>query len=195
VRVLNVGGGPRTTELPKHYQGWEQVWLDIDESLAPDILIDARRLEELEPGRFDGVYCSHNLEHYHPHDVPKVLRGFLHCLKPSGIAEIIVPDIGYVVKHMVENRMDIEDELYQSSVGPITIRDVIYGYGPEIEKSGRDFYAHKTGFTPRSLGRALEQAGFRHTVIRSGQYFEVHAFASASKDRLAETDAWQRFYP
>jgi hypothetical protein len=181
--------------MPKHYEHWEQVWLDIDESLAPDLLLDARRLNELPPAGFDGVYCSHNLEHYYPHDVPKVLAGFLHCLGELGVAEIIVPDIGAVVAHMVANRMDIDDELYQSLVGPISIRDVIYGYAPEIEKSGRDFYAHKTGFTPKSLESALRRAGFAHLSIRSGQYFEVHAFASASDARLAETRAWQRFYP
>ena len=180
--------------MPKHYDGWDQVWLDIDASLAPDLILDARTMTELEKGTFDGIYCSHNLEHYYPHDVPKVLRGFLHCLKDRGIAEIIVPDIAAVVEQMVTKGMDIEDVLYQSMVGPITIRDVIYGYGKEIEESGRDFYAHKTGFTARSLDAALKQAGFRHTIVRSGQYFEVHAFASASKERLAETDAWRRFY-
>jgi hypothetical protein len=194
VRVLNVGGGPRTTELPRHYRDYQQVWLDIDESLAPDILIDARRLTELEPHTFDGVYCSHNLEHYYPHDVPKVLRGFLHCLAATGIAEIIVPDIAAVVETMVGQKMDIEDVLYQSMVGPITVRDVIYGYGIEIEKSGRDFYAHKTGFTAKSMERALREAGFAHFIIRSGQYFEVHAFASASKERMVEAETWQRFY-
>jgi hypothetical protein len=181
--------------MPKHYLGWEQVWLDIDASLAPDILLDARSLSELEAGSFDAVYCSHNLEHYYPHDVPRVLRGFLHLLGERGVAEIIVPDIGYVARHMVENRMDLEDVLYQSLVGPITVRDVIYGYAPEIEKSGRDFYAHKTGFTPVSLERALKEAGFPHAAVRSGQYFEVHAFASRSPERVAQTETWQRFYP
>ncbi len=181
--------------MPPHYATYEQVWLDVDESLAPDLLLDARRLTELEPEGFDGVYCAHNLEHYYPHDVPVVLAGFLHCLAPTGIAEIIVPDIGAVVEHMVAHRMDLEDVLYPSEVGPITIRDVIYGYGREIETSGRDFYAHKTGFTARSLEQALEAAGFSHRTIRSGAYFEVHAFASASAERLGETSSWKRFYP
>jgi hypothetical protein len=195
VRVLNVGGGPRTTEMPQHYRGWEQVWLDVDGSLAPDILLDARRLTEIPGGNFDGVYCSHNLEHYYKHDVPKVLAGFQHCLSENGIAEIIVPDIGFVVQYVVEHRLDIEDVLYQSAVGTISVRDVIYGYAPEIEKSGQDFYAHKTGFTPKSLERALRSAGFSEVIVRSGEYFEVHAFASRSKARMPETDAWQRFYP
>ena len=52
---------------------------------------------------------------------------------------------------MVEKNLDIDDFLYQSPEGPITVRDVIYGYGAEIERSGNDFYAHKTGFTKKSL--------------------------------------------
>ncbi len=64
------------------------------------------------------------------------------------------------MQHVVKTGIDIEDVLYTSPVGPITPHDVLYGYGVEIERSGQDFYAHKTGFTEKSLFRMLEQAGF-----------------------------------
>ncbi len=44
--------------------------------------------------------------------------------------------------------MDLDDILYSSAAGPITVRDVVYGWGKQIEDSGVDFYAHKTGFSP-----------------------------------------------
>ena len=34
---------------------------------------------------YDSVYCSHNLEHYHRHEVPRVLAGFRHVLKAGGV--------------------------------------------------------------------------------------------------------------
>jgi predicted SAM-dependent methyltransferase len=44
------------------------------------------------------VYCSHNLEHYYHHEVPRVLAGSLHVLKPHGFAEIRVPDVEAVCR-------------------------------------------------------------------------------------------------
>jgi hypothetical protein len=80
-RVLNVGGHDKRIPLPPQYAGFEQLLLDIDPAVAPDILCDARELSKLESGQFDAVYCAHNLEHYYRHDVPKVLAGFLHVFK------------------------------------------------------------------------------------------------------------------
>lgn len=158
--VLNVGGGSKLIAIPPHYAGWGQLMLDIDANAKPDVLADARELERVEPALFDAVYCSHNLEHYYAHDVPKVLAGFVHVLKPEGFAEIRVPDVAAVAREMSERGRDMEDVLYTSPAGPITVRDVLYGLGRAIQKTGVDFYAHKTGFTRRSLGDALRRAGF-----------------------------------
>ena len=57
------------------------------------------------------------------------------------------------MRSCVERGLDIDDVLYQSPAGPITVLDVIYGYAAEIESSGQDFFAHKTGFTEKSLAR------------------------------------------
>jgi hypothetical protein len=43
---------------------------------------------------------------------------------------------------------------------PVTVLDVIYGLGKEIESSRQDFYAHKNGFTPKLRQSILERAGF-----------------------------------
>jgi len=167
-RVLNVGGGSKQTTLPPQYEGYEHVLLDIDPTGEPDICCDARELATLAPAQFDAVYCSHNLEHYHKHEVPKVLAGFRHVLKPGGFAHIRVPDIPAVMKAAVERGLDPDDTLYDSPAGPISVLDVIYGYARQIEASGVDFYAHKTGFSNRSLVRVLQQAGFRRTFSALG---------------------------
>ena len=75
------------------------------------------RLNELEPEQFDAVYCSHNLEHYYWHDVPRVLDGFIHILKPDGFAHIRVPDIGALIRMIAEKNMDLEDVAYRLDNG------------------------------------------------------------------------------
>jgi SAM-dependent methyltransferase len=176
--VLNVGGGSKQIPIPPHYFGWNHLLRDIDPAGGPDIVCDARDLVSLEAGQFDAIYCSHNLEHYYQHDGAKVLRGFLHVLKPQGFAEIRVPDLRCVMKRLVATGMDIEDTLYVSPGGPISVRDVIYGWGKQIEQSGVDFYAHKTGFTPASLRAVLEQTGFAKVFVGEiEEAFEIRALA------------------
>ena len=175
-KVLNVGGNNKDIALPPQYQGWQQVLLDIDPRGKPDIACDARELSTLPAAEYDAVYCSHNLEHYYRHDAIEVLAGFLHVLKPEGFAHVRVPDIGELMRIVVQESLDIDDFLYDSPAGPITVRDVIYGYGVEIEQSGNDFYAHKTGFTQKSLSQLLAQSGFAQVFIGCGN-LEVVAFA------------------
>lgn len=188
--VLNVGGGTKAIPIPAHYQGWRHLLLDIDPRSGADLVCDARELLAQPPHQFDAVYCSHNLEHYFPHESGRVLRGFVHVLKPHGFAEIRVPDIASVMRAMLERGLDIDDVLYQSDVGPILVRDVIYGWHVEIERTGRDFYAHKTGFTSRSLTAALRGAGFSSVTLAPpiGSH-EVRAFAFKQDSTAAQLSA------
>ena len=167
---------PRTTT-----DGAICCWTSIRPA-KPDVVCDARNLPSLGADRFDAVYCSHNLEHYYPHDGVRVLRGFHFVLKSQGFAEIRVPDLSGVWEHAVANGMDIEDVLYESPSGPITIRDVIYGWAKQIESSGVDFFAHKTGFTPKSLAAALGAAGFQSVFMDvRKQAYEMCALAFKSE--------------
>lgn len=177
-RVLNVGGFSKAIPIPPHYAGWEHLLLDIDPETRPDIVCDARTLDHLEPAQFDAVYCSHNLEHYYKHDGARVLRGMLHVLKPEGFAEFRVPDLRSVMRKFIVDGMELEDVLYVAPAGPITVRDVIYGWDKKIALSGEDFFAHKTGFTAASLRAALNDAGFARamTIVNEGR-FEIAALA------------------
>jgi SAM-dependent methyltransferase len=175
-RVLNVGGNSKAIALPPQYAGFEHVLLDIDPKGSPDIVCDARELTRLAANQFDAVYCSHNLEHYYRHDVPRVLAGFQHVLKDGGFAHLRVPDILEAVRVAGQRGLDLEDELYRSPAGPISLLDTIYGFGAQIERSGQDFFAHKTGFTRKSLIAALHRAGFSQTFTGSGT-LEIVAIA------------------
>jgi Methyltransferase domain len=178
MRVLNVGGGSKDIPIPGHYAGWEHVLLDVDPRGRPDVVCDARELASQPAAEYDAVYCSHNLEHYHRHESPRVLGGFLHVLKSDGFAEIHVPDLQALIRHVAETGIDLEDVLYTSPAGPITPRDLLYGWAHEIERSGQDFYAHKTGFTPKSLHRLLREVGFGEIVLlRAPASFDLAAYA------------------
>lgn len=177
-RVLNVGGNDKRIPIPEIYRGWEHLMLDIDPASGADVIADARELERLDADGFDSVYCSHNLEHYYAHEVPRVLRGIRHVMKPDGFFYVVVPDIAAVAK-AIAGGLDIEDVLYVSAAGPITPKDVLYGWGAEIERSGTSWFAHKTGFTARSLMAALHRAGFGAVYPGQGPY-EVAALAFVS---------------
>jgi SAM-dependent methyltransferase len=175
-KVLNVGGGNKEISIPDVYGGWQHILLDIDPSGNPDVVCDARTLMELPTAQYDAIYCSHNLEHYYRHDIGKVLAGFRHVVKDDGFIHIRVPDMQELMKRVVDGGMDIDDLLYVSAAGPIHVYDVIYGLATEIENSGSDFYAHKTGFTKASLTKRLEESGFPHVFAWTGD-LEISAIA------------------
>ena len=163
--VLNVGGGTKSIAIAPRYAQWRHDLLDIDPAVRPDVLLDARRLTELAAQSYDAVWCSNNIEHYCEGDALKVLRGFVHVLKPAGFAEIRVPDLVSLFRHVVAKGVELTEPLYFVAGAPITLRDVIYGYGAEIERSGNSFYAHKSGYSPSVLREMFAAAGFRYAVI------------------------------
>ena len=167
-RVLNVGGQSRGIQLPTPYGTFEQVLLDLDPSVGADIVLDVRELTTLAPQQFDAVYCSHNLEHVRQHEVPVVLAGFRHVLKPGGLAHIIVPDLQELMLACVQQGIDLDGLLYESPMGPITPLDVLYGHGGLIAQSGQDFYAHRTGFSRRTLANVVEASGFSPMFCQQG---------------------------
>jgi hypothetical protein len=175
-RVLNVGGSSKAIAIPDHYSGWDHVLLDIDARQKPDVVCDARELTTLPADLYDAIYCSHNLEHYWRHDLAKVLAGFAHVLRSHGFAEIAVPDLKAAMEEMVQRNMDLDDILYESPAGPISVNDVIYGSGRMIAASGNDFMAHKNAFSPKTLAAALGRAGFAFVFVGKGP-LELRAFA------------------
>ena len=174
--LLNVGGGNKAIPISPHFSGWRHDLLDIDPRGNPDIVRDARDLLSLPPATYDAIYCSHNLEHYHRHEGAKVVRGFHHLLRPDGFAEVHVPDLAALFQAVVERKLDIDDQLYVSPAGPILVRDVIYGYHVEIERSGQDFFGHKTGFTPKSLVRFMAENGFPTYAVGSRNSLEISGY-------------------
>lgn len=176
MRVLNVGGCNKHIEIPSHFDGWDHLLLDIDPNPEVDVVCDAREMMAMPAAEYDAVYCSHNLEHFYRHDLPRVLSGFKHVMKSDGFVHIVVPNIGALIKHLAESGKDIEDVLYESPAGPIRGVDMIYGMESFIANSGNDFMCHKNGFTPQSMAKTLFENGFKYVFVGSGD-FNVIAFA------------------
>jgi SAM-dependent methyltransferase len=177
-KVLNVGGNNKDIGLPDHFSGWRQDLLDIDPRGKPDLVGDARRLADVAAARtYDAVFCSHNLEHYYPHEASKVLQGFSHVLDDDGFVEILVPDIGRLIEVVAAQQLDLTDTLYETPGGPITAIDMIYGWTKQIAESGEDFFAHKNGFSQKSLSALLENHFPISVVMARPQQCELRALA------------------
>jgi hypothetical protein len=178
LHVLNVGGGGNR-EIPAIYKGWKQDLLDIDANVKPDIVCDAKDMRRLPASKYDAIFCSHNLEHFYKHEVPTVLGGFVHVLKPNGFAHVSVPDMDSLFECIVKGNRDIDDTWYQCGGGAISFHDVIYGWGRQVSQ-GNVYYSHKCGFTEKSLGKVLRGAGFK-TVLTAADSGNLHAFAFKAK--------------
>lgn len=155
--VLN-GGRSGSTSTPVH----------------PDIICSITDMMQVATGSVDAIWSSHNLEHLQRHEVPLALREFFTVLKPQGLLLLELPNLRQVAQLIVENRL--EDRAYNSSSGPITPLDMIFGHLASLAR-GNSFMTHHTGFTARTLQRALVEAGFTEVTLREGTSFDLWATA------------------
>ena len=155
-------------------RGWEEVRLDIDAGVKPDVVGSIAQLESsFAVESFDAIWSSHVLEHLYAHEVYPALRQFIRVLKPDGFALIMSPDLEAVAHHIIEH--GVAAVAYESPAGPIRPLDMLYGHSRAIER-GQYHMAHRTGFTAERLGNLLHSAGFS-TVSTHADNFEVCALA------------------
>jgi predicted SAM-dependent methyltransferase len=155
-------------------QGWEEVRLDIDPDVKPDVVGSITELRgSFAAQSFDAVWSSHVLEHLYAHEVFPALREFIGVLQPDGFALIMSPDLEAVAHHIIKH--GIASVAYDSPAGPIRPLDMLYGHTRAIE-SGHHHMAHRTGFTAERLGNLLLSAGFSTVSTRSDN-FEICALA------------------
>jgi hypothetical protein len=163
--VLHVGCGPRMVGVLHplfRAPGWTEVRLDIDPSVAPDIVASIVDMEGVQSSSVDAVWSSHNLEHLYPHEVLPALTEFFRVLNSDGFALITVPDLECVAELVAAGRL--LDPAYNSPAGPITPLDMLFGHRASLAR-GNLFMAHHTGFSAKSLSLALLQAGFKGVKV------------------------------
>jgi SAM-dependent methyltransferase len=159
-RFLHVGSGRyRKPQTIRAFQApeWEEVSLDIDASVKPDIVDKLPELAQVESDGYDAVYSSHSLEHLYPHEVPVALQALYRVLNRDGVAIIRCPDLQAIGVRLAAG--DIDKPLYVSGKGPVAPLDMLYGFRPSMA-DGNLYMAHHTGFTVKTIGDACAAAGF-----------------------------------
>ena len=163
---------------------WHEIRLDIDASVAPDIIGTMTDMSAVSSASVQAIYSSHNIEHLYPHEVPVALAEFLRVLTPDGFAVITCPDLQSVARWVADDKLT--EPAYMSPAGPIAPLDILYGHRPAMAK-GNLYMAHRCGFTRKTLAHTLQLAGFKSvaTLVRP-KAFDL--WACASKSALTEAE-------
>ena len=182
LKLLHVGCGSLTKDnTTKEFasERWEEIRLDIDESVDPDIVASVLNLEMIQSNSFDAIYSSHNIEHVFSHEIPMMLKEFIRVLNEDGILVVNCPNLLHIAELIAKDKLT--EAAYTSPIGPITPLDMIYGHIESISK-GNFHMAHKCGFTPTSLRKVLEKSGFGSVgVLSRKSQFDIWAMASVKK--------------
>jgi len=158
-RLLHVGCGSQTKSTLKGFNSddWQEIRFDIDQNANPDICGSLTDMSLVESSSVSAIASHHNIEHIFAHEVVTALREFNRVLNDDGIVILSCPDLESVCAAVVANKL--MEPLYESSQGPISPIDILYGHRASIA-SGNVFMAHKCGFTYQALVSAFNQAGF-----------------------------------
>jgi SAM-dependent methyltransferase len=175
--VLHVGCGMKGEQgLHERFVGpdWHEVRLDVDPGVEPDIVASITDMSPVPDASVDALYSHHNIEHVFAHEVARAMSEFLRVLRPGGEVLLGTPDLQLVARTVASGRL--EDPLYRSGSGSVTALDILYGLRSEIAE-GREYMAHRTGFTRGTLARKLGAAGFVDVEVTRAAPFALWASA------------------
>lgn len=185
-KFLHIGCGHNSKKHTLKYfdDAWEEVRVDIDEKVKPDIIASMTDMKNIPSNKYDAIFSSHSIEHIYTFEVHSVLKEFFRVLNDDGFIAITCPDIKSIAKLLIEDKLF--DTAYNSSAGPITALDMIYGHGDSLKK-GLNYMAHKTGFTRKSLMNALVKSGFQSCMgFERPKLYDI--WIIAKKKRIEETE-------
>lgn len=184
---LHVGCGPQRkhgTTPGFNTDAWQELRLDIDASVAPDLIGTMTDMSSVDDASVDAIYSSHNIEHLYPHEVPLALAEFRRVLKPDGFAIITCPDMQSVCALVANGQLT--EPAYISAAGPISPLDILYGHRAAMAQ-GNLYMAHRCGFTWQSMNDTLRAAGFPIVAsVARPEAFDIWAVASNSPRSEAE---------
>jgi SAM-dependent methyltransferase len=174
--LLNVGSGALdASSVPVYFKDWQQLRVDVDEDVKPDIVADLTDLSPIASGSADAIWAAHCVEHLYEHQVRIALGEFRRVLRDDGFLCVIVPDLQLVAHYVMEDKL--HEPLYQSPAGSVTPHDIFFGFGPAIA-GGRISMAHRCGFTPGMLQRCFQQQPYAELFVRRrSKDFELAAVA------------------
>ena len=170
---LHVGCGGSTKEhAAPGFRGddWREIRLDMDASVAPDIVASMTDMAAVPDAAVDAIYSAHNIEHLYAHEVPLAFAEFFRVLKPDGFLVLACPDLRSICDLVAQDKPDVPAYL-TASAEPITPLDVLYGHRRAMAE-GNLFMAHRYGFTQRTLMDTARAAGFQigHSLQRPAAF-------------------------
>jgi predicted SAM-dependent methyltransferase len=165
-KIVDLGCGAAENESYKTDEG-KVIRVDIRDDVKPDYRCDVRQLPS-GTGEFDIVFSSHTLEHFARTEVPKVLDEWVRILKPEGEFRLVLPNIEWAAKHIMNKEIDTD------------VMNVLYG----AQTYDENF--HKMGFTPQIVEQLLTERGFKKFVWDFNNY---HMFVRAWKIEPPESVA------
>lgn len=174
---LHVGCGPKAAyQTPFSGLGWQEIRLDINPEVQPDLIGSMTDMAAVASGSMDAVFSSHNIEHLYPHEVPLALAEFIRVLKPTGFALITCPDLQSVCTLVANDQLT--EAAYTSPAGPIAPLDILYGHRASMQ-AGNLYMAHRCGFTGKVLMGTLQASGFAQvTCLARPAVFDLWALAT-----------------
>lgn len=116
-RLLHVGCGTQGKDAlpPLDWETeWEELRVDIDPAVEPDIVASMTDLHMIADDSIDWVFSKHNLEHLEYHEVSVALGEFHRVLKPEGFLIIRCPDLQSVAERLLTT--DLEEPLWRSTL-------------------------------------------------------------------------------
>lgn len=176
-QLLNVGCGPfGRAHGFIGFEEWQEVRLDIDASVLPDVIGTMTDMSAVPSGSIDAIVSSHNIEHLYPHEVPLALAEFVRVLKPEGLVLITCPDLQSVCAQVAKGAL--ASPLYESPAGPISALDILYGHRGAMA-AGNLYMAHRCGFTLQVLADTLQACGFAKSVGRARpDHYDLYLLAT-----------------
>jgi len=196
-KLLHVGCGAAKIEhtTPGFNNGeWEEVRLDIDSGVKPDVVASMLDMAVVSDGSVDAVFSSHAIEHLYPHEVAVALAEFRRVLSPQGFVVITCPDLQEVCKLVAENKL--LEPAYVAPCGPIAPLDILFGFRAAVA-AGNFFMAHHGGFTASSLVSALVGVGFGNAMVfRQPGAFALWAVATIEPgDETTLRELAKQYFP
>lgn len=146
---LNVGCGKMILD------GWVNVDVQANPkaSRPPDLLSDIRKLP-IDDGSADVLMAVHVVEHFYRWEVGALLAEWRRVLKDGGLLILELPNLEAACRNVLAGLTD------QMGMWPL--------YGDPGHKD--PYMCHRWGWTPVTLARELEAAGFRNIKTAPTEY-------------------------
>jgi len=171
--VLDIGSGP-------HPKPDSTDRMDMHQWVGVTKVHDLRHIPyPYEDNSADKIYLGDVIEHMTKFDAPKVLKEINRILKPGGEFIITCPDVLWIMKRIVNNDWNEQANVswLRKNVDPWdNAMDYLFGGWRHPEEYKIPGMGHINGFCEESLGKILEEAGFKkvHRVDDEGNPYPAN---------------------